>query len=58
MSFFSGYGKSSFLSTEFEHSEFIYGNSTHAPGALADTDPLSQSNGALSFLGLWGVRIS
>ena len=30
----------------------------HAPGTVADTDHLSQSNGALSFLGLWGVRIS
>ena len=32
VSFFSGYGKSSFLSTLFEYCEFISGNSTHAPG--------------------------
>ena len=55
ISFFNGLGKASFLATLFEYSEFICSNSTHTPGTLADTDP--NSNGILSFLGLWGVHI-
>ena len=54
VSFCSGYGKSSFLSTLFEYCEFICGNRTHTPGTLADIDPLSQANGALSFCRLVG----
>ena len=52
ISFFHGLGKSTFLATLFEYSEFITSNTAQAPGTLADTDPTS--NGVLSFFRLVG----
>ena len=52
----SGYGKSSVLTTLFTVNSCVQSISAQAPGTLADNDPLSQSNGALSFLHLRGVH--
>ena len=49
ISFFNGLGKSTFLNTLFEYSEFIT-DTTSTPGTLIDDEP----NGFLSFLKLVG----
>ncbi len=49
ISFFNGLGKTTFLNTLFEYTEFITSNSTSTPGTLTD-----EPNGFLSFLRLVG----
>ena len=49
ISFFTGLGKTTFLNTLFEYTEFITSNSTSTPGTLTD-----EPNGFLSFLRLVG----
>ena len=52
ISFFTGFGKASFLTALFEYCEFICSNSNQAPGTMTDTN--SDSQGLLSFLRLVG----
>ena len=52
ISFFSGYGKASFMATLCEYCEFICSNSVYSPGTLSNLDP--ESNGYLSFFRLVG----
>lgn len=53
VSFFTGYGKATFLATLFQHCEFITSNGHPSqPGTLANDDP--NSDGFLAFLRLIG----
>ena len=52
ISFFTGFGKATFMATLFEYSSFICSNTVYTPGMLSDCDPNSQ--GFISFTRLIG----